>query len=178
MDRPKEIMLTSPKVLWITGLSGAGKTTIARATQEILRSKGVCTVLLDGDQVRNVVRDETCGHDQANRLKNAYRISRLAKMIAEQGLVVIVATMSLFHEIHDWNRKNLPHYFEIYLKVDLAILQKRDPKGLYHKANRGKESNIVGVHLDIEEPQYPDLVIENNENLEDVSVIAELIVAH
>ncbi|RKZ63425.1 MAG: adenylyl-sulfate kinase, partial [Candidatus Parabeggiatoa sp. nov. 3] len=88
-------MLTSPKVLWITGLSGAGKTTIARATQDILRSKSVCTVLLDGDQVRNVVKDESCGHDQANRLKNAYRISRLAKMIAEQGLVVIVATMSL-----------------------------------------------------------------------------------
>ena len=90
---------TDGRVIWITGLSGAGKSTIARAAVTQLRALGELPVLIDGDQIREAIADPNTGHDIASRLANAYRISRFAKLFAEQGHTVIVATMSIFHEI-------------------------------------------------------------------------------
>ena len=104
------------RVIWITGLSGAGKSTVARATAEQLRKIGPTPVLIDGDEIRAAIRDPHTGHDPSSRLDNAYRISRLAKLFADQGHMVIVATMSIYHEIHDWNRANLLGYFEVWVE--------------------------------------------------------------
>ena len=101
------------RVIWITGLSGAGKTTVAQAAARCLRLKGMHPVILDGDAVRDVVCDPHTGHDRVSRLANAYRICRLAKLLADQGHLVLVATMSLFSEIHRWNREQLPNYLEV-----------------------------------------------------------------
>jgi adenylylsulfate kinase-like enzyme len=165
-----------PRVIWITGLSGAGKSTIARKMQELLRAAGADAVVLDGDDVRRAVDDPHCGHDRASRLTNAYRVCRLAKVIGEQGVPVIVATMSLFHEIHDWNAANLPGYFEVFLRVPVGILRERDPKGLYQRADHGAERDVGGVDLEIEEPRRPDLVVDNSEALADATPVARRII--
>ena len=111
------------KVIWITGLSGVGKSSIAKKIFEILCQKEIWTLLLDGDEVRSAIADPSCGHDRGSRIINGYRISRFSKLFAEQGATVITATMSMFHEIHEWNRHNLPRYFEVYIKADMKALK-------------------------------------------------------
>ena len=150
------------RVIWITGLSGAGNSTIARATAEQLREIGITPVLIDGDEIRDAICDPHTGHDRASRLVNAYRICRMAKLMAEQGHCVIVATMSLFHEIHDWNRTNLPNYFEVWIEADLLTLNKLDPRGLYSQAASGVTHNVAGVDLTYERPIRPDLIMNNH----------------
>ncbi len=164
------------QVIWITGLSGAGKTSIASKVVEQLRARQTA-VLLDGDVVRQIVDDPNTGHDAESRLVNAYRICRMAQVLAAQGLTVVVATMSLFHEIHAWNRSNLPSYFEVYLKVDIEVLRARDPKGLYSRSDCGIESHLAGVDIPYEEPLDPDLVIDNNGPVAGIAEIAARIAA-
>ena len=155
------------QVIWITGLSAAGKTSTAEVVVKQLRARGETAVMLDGDAVREIVRDPNVGHDRASRLANAYRICRLAHFMAKQDLVVVVATMSLFHEIHQWNRENLPGYFEVLIEVDLEILRERDQKGVYG-----------GVDLAVEFPRHPHLTTDNNPATDDRGQIArEVIVA-
>lgn len=162
----------SGKVIWLTGLSASGKSTIARAMQKLLKEGGTTPLLLDGDQFREAVGDHNCGHDPESRILNAYRISRFANMAARQGLVVIVATMSLYHEIHRWNRSNFPDYFEVFIKADLAVLKERDPKGLYKHVETGNAENLPGMDLQPEFPLNPELIVENNEQLANVDEIA------
>ena len=145
-------------VIWITGLSGVGKTTLAHALAACFENNGREPVLLDGDEIREAIADAACGHDPSARLTNAYRISRLARMLAAQRRIVLVATMSLFHEIHDWNRKNLPGYFEVHLDVPLETVRANDSKGLYAQAE-----HLPGVDLALELPATPDLHLCNND---------------
>jgi len=149
------------RVIWITGLSGAGKSTVARELVEQLRQAGEPAVLLDGDEVRAAVNDKNTGHDRASRLENAFRICRFTRLIADQGITVVVATMSLFKEVHAWNREYLANYFEVFLKVSLDVLHQRDARGLYSRATQGAVDNVVGVHLPYDEPASPHLVLVN-----------------
>lgn len=158
-------------VVWITGLSGAGKSTIARKCAELLRAEGKLPVVLDGDEFRAAVGDDL-GHDHDGRLKNAYRLARFARYLARQGHTVLCATMSLFHEVQAWNRANAPRYVEVYVRVSLDRLVARDPKGLYARARRGEVSGVVAVDLPFAEPLQPDLVLENDEELDDVRALA------
>lgn len=167
--------MTEGRVVWITGLSATGKSTVARHMKGVLDAKGVPTVVVDGDEVREMVADDCCGHDRESRIKNAYRICRLARMIARQGFTVLVATMSLYHEVHEWNRLNLPGYLEVFLEADLDTLKSRDPKGLYEKLANGEEKNMGGVDIEAEYPQDPDLHIRNNGGPEDIPTVAERI---
>lgn len=166
------VMSSSGKVIWLTGLSASGKSTIAREIQAQLKKKGITPFLLDGDQFREAVADHTCGHDTKSRVLNAYRISRFANMAARQGLIVIVATMSLYHEIHNWNRNNFPQYLEVLIKVDLETLKRRDPKGLYAHVENGQAQNLPGMDIKPQFPKQPDLIIENNLDVKHVGQIA------
>lgn len=147
-------------VIWITGLSGAGKSTIAHRTYELLKSVKPNVVLLDGDAFRAII-GEDLRHNANDRLLNAYRIARFCKFLSDQGIDVVCATMSLFHECHEWNRKNIRRYFEVYLRVTMEAVMRRDPKGIYKRAKQGLESGVVGVDLPFHEPLQPDLVIDN-----------------
>lgn len=162
-------------VFWITGLSGAGKTTLAVSLQSLIRRLGAEAVRLDGDEMRWAVGDPRCGHDRASRIVNAYRISRLAKVLAEQGVPVVVSTMSLFHEVHAWNRRNLPGYFEVFLRVNLETVGRRDPKGLYGMAGQGLMPHVGGIDVEVEEPLAPDLVLDNDRDLPDPLPLAAAI---
>lgn len=156
------------QVIWLTGLSGAGKTTLAERLCQYLRQKSAAVVLLDGDVMRAMfAQDQPDGrhHDRAARLALALKYSQLCKMLSEQGITVVIATISLFHAVHQWNRQYLPNYREIYLKVPLAELQRRDPKGLYQKFARGETKQMAGLDLAIEEPQAPDLLLEYQDGL-------------
>ena len=168
-------MFNKSSVIWITGLSGVGKSTVACALQMLMQEKGYHPVVVDGDMVREMVGDADCRHDRRSRIVNAYRISRLAKLIAEQQIPVIVATMSLYHEIHAWNRRHLPGYLEIYMRAEMETLVRRDPKKLYRKVREGQERDVVGLHLAYEAPLSPHICIDNDEDVEDVRGIAETI---
>ena len=167
---------TQGRVIWITGLSGAGKTSVARDLVQLLRVR-IRPVLLDGDVVREVLGDPSVGYDSTHRLINAYRICRLARMLAGQGFTVVVSTMSLYREIHEWNRNNMPNYFEVYLRVDMEVLRARDPKGLYARAAQGIETSVAGVDIGFEEPRRSNLVIENDGSAGDVASVAEIIMS-
>ena len=146
-------------VFWITGLSAAGKTTLAKLVVSRLHSLGQPVVLLDGDLLREAM-GSSHGHDREGRLGLAYKYAGLAKMIAIQDVTVVVSAVALFKEIHKWNRNNLPGYFEVFIKVNLDELRKRDPKGIYASYDKGQIKNVAGLDLDVDEPKNPDLLIE------------------
>lgn len=147
-------------VYWITGLSGAGKTTIGKLFYTYLKAKQPATVFLDGDTLRQVFGDDL-KYTEEDRRKCAMRYARLCAMLAEQGLNVICCTISMFDSVREWNRKNICQYREIYVKVSMEVLRKRDQKGLYSGKSLDK-TDVVGVHFDIEEPKFPDLVLDND----------------
>lgn len=147
------------QVVWITGLSGAGKSTLSRAFVERLRRDGHPTVLLDGDELREVFGATTANrqnHGREGRLALALQYAQLCRVIAAQGHTVVIATISLFHEVHAWNRAHLPRYFEVYLKVPVQELRRRDPKGIYRRFDAGELHNVAGLDLQIDEPIAPD----------------------
>lgn len=151
-------------VIWITGLSAAGKTTLATAVAEKLRRHGEAVVLLDGDELREALA-VTKAHGREERLVLAFKYARLARMISVQGVTVIVGTVALFKEIHAWNRENQPGYFEVYLKVPLDELRRRDPKGIYRRFYAGELKNVAGLDLAVDEPVSPHLLIKFDPDL-------------
>ncbi|MFV0421124.1 adenylyl-sulfate kinase [Oleidesulfovibrio sp.] len=148
-------MANSGSVVWITGLSGAGKTTIARAL--VARMPGA--ILLDGDELRAVLGAASSSFEYEKRKELAFTYARLCKLLAEQGLTVIIATISLFHDVHAWNRAHLPSYLEVFLDISEEIRQARDPKGLYAAAQQGHIRHMAGMETPVETPLAPDLVI-------------------
>jgi adenylylsulfate kinase len=147
-------------VWWITGLSGAGKSTVAGLVRERLAAGGRPALLLDGDAVRAAL-GATGAHTTEDRTRLAMTYARLAREVAGQGIDAVCATISMFQAVRDWNRVNVPHYREVYLRVPMAELQRRDPRGLYGRAERGEQRDVVGLDLPFEEPEAPDLVIDN-----------------
>jgi adenylylsulfate kinase len=140
------------RVIWITGLSGAGKTTLAKALLPLLPQP---RLLLDGDAMRAAMAPLAGGYDREDRLKLARTYAGLCKLTAEQGQTVLCATISMFHEVHQWNRENLPHYFEIFLDVPESVLQERDYKKIYRRLK--SSGPVVGQTLASEFPRNPDL---------------------
>lgn len=148
-------------VYWITGLSGAGKTTIGKLLYAKIKEGHPNTVFLDGDTLRKVF-GEDLGYSKEERRKCAMRYSRLCAMLQEQGMNVICCTISMFDSVREWNRKNIHNYKEIYVKASMEILQKRDQKGLYSGITEEKQKEVVGIHMEIEEPKCPDLILKND----------------
>lgn len=145
-------------VIWITGLSGAGKSTLAHELVTDLQKDGQPVLLLDGDELRSVFAAEhVTDYDRTARLNLALQYARLCRMLARQGQIVVIATISLFREVHDWNRANQPSYLEIYLDVPLNELRRRDPKGLYRRHAEGEASNVASLDFPVDEPVAPDL---------------------
>ena len=148
-------------VYWITGLSGAGKTTIGKLFYKKLKEKYANTVFLDGDALRNVFGG-CFGYSKEERRKCAMCYSRLCVMLEEQGMNVVCCTVSMFDSVREWNRNNIGSYREIYVKVSMDTLQKRDQKGLYSGNTKEKQTEVAGIHVDVEEPVSPDFVLYND----------------
>jgi adenylylsulfate kinase-like enzyme/SAM-dependent methyltransferase len=146
-------------LIWITGYSGAGKSTIARLATEKLKEMGIPVVLLDGDDLRSIL-GERFGHDLDDRRQLAYVYSRLCQRISGCGVTVVIATIAMFESVRVENRASNENYLEVYLDVPLAVREERDPKGLY-KAAMANIAHNVSFLSGLEEPVNPDLVIEN-----------------
>jgi cytidine diphosphoramidate kinase len=150
-------------VCWITGLSGAGKSTLAYEVVARLRTQCEAVVMLDGDVLREVfcaVSSNPQNHGRDGRLTLAMQYAHLCRVIAEQGVTVVIATISLFKEVHAWNRENLPGYFEVYLKVPVDELRSRDPKGIYLRFDAGELTDVAGLDLLFDEPEAADWTAE------------------
>ncbi len=148
-------------VWWITGLSGAGKTTIGKILYARLKEKKPNVFRLDGDIGRLAYNDKI-GYSREERKEGAYRNGRVCKMIADQGIDVVCCTVSMFDDVRKWNRENLVNYREIFLDVPMEILVERDQKGLYSGTKSGKTHDVVGVDQYVEFPKEPDLIINND----------------
>jgi adenylylsulfate kinase-like enzyme len=166
---------SSGRVFWITGLSGAGKTTVGQELWTRLRAAGRPVTFLDGDALRAVIAEDL-GYSAGNRRRSAMRNARLCRLLAEQGTDVVCATISLFHEVQRWNRENILDYREIYLRVPIEELRRRDSKGIYAEAQRSDARDVVGLDVPAEAPEAPDLVLDNYGEL-DVAAAVDRILA-
>ncbi len=146
------------RVYWITGLSGAGKTTIGKLLFTSLKAKKENIIRLDGDELRYIFNNSDYSYEGRKRL--GFQYSRLCKMLADQDNDVIICTIAMFDDVRAWNRENIDDYFEIYLEVTLDELVKRDYKGVYAGKISGKK-NIYGLDLKVEYPKEPNLIIRN-----------------
>ena len=151
----------SATVFWITGLSGAGKSTVADLLAIRLRAIRRPVLRLDGDVLRSIFAPEAA-HGAEERLLLAMSYGKLCREVAEQGIDVVCATISMFHAVQRWNRQHIANYREIYLRVPIDELRRRDTKGLYGSVLRGDAANLVGVDIAAEFPENPDLTIENH----------------
>lgn len=151
----------SGRVYWLTGLSGAGKTTIARILHNKLLRVKENVVLLDGDELREIFGNDL-GHTLEDRRISAMRNARLCKALSDQNIDVVCATISMFHDCRRWNRENIPGYIEIYLKAPIETLKAREKNGMYSQALDGACSNVVGIDIPAEEPENPDMVFIND----------------
>lgn len=155
-------------VYFFTGLSGAGKTTLGGLFHRRLKQRKNDVVLLDGDSIR-LVYNEDISYTEESRRKGAGRTFRVAKMLSDQGIDVVVCSICMYSAVREWNRANIEHYREIYIKVDKETLLRRNQKGLY---TAGKD--VVGVDIPFDEPKTPDYIIENNGQETPEAIVARL----
>lgn len=161
-------------IIWLTGLSGAGKTTIGKALYSLMRAKQKTVVLIDGDDIRRIVGDDL-GYDIDSRKINAFRISRFCNYLESQNIDVVCCTMSLFEDVRTWNKEHCKNFYEVYIDVPVKRLIERDIRGLYKKAISGAIKNVVGIDLDYEPPSSPDLRIINETPFKSPLEIAQFI---
>ena len=151
-------------MLWFTGLSGAGKSTIANLVEKKLAARGRHTFLLDGDNVRHGLNRDL-GFTEADRIENIRRVGEVARLMADAGLIVLTAFISPFRAERHMVRRMMPEgeFFEIFVDTPLAEAEKRDVKGLYAKARAGELKNFTGIDSPYEPPEHAEIRIDTTE---------------
>ena len=151
------------RVLWFTGLSGSGKSTVANATEKVLHDMGLQTYILDGDNVRMGLNKDL-GFSPEDRTENIRRITEVAKLFADSGSIILTAFISPYREDRDKAREIISSedFIEVFVSADLSVCESRDPKGLYAKAINGELKDLIGFSLTspYEIPKRPDKTIE------------------
>jgi bifunctional enzyme CysN/CysC len=164
-----------PAVLWFTGFSGAGKSTIANLVEKKLAARGRHTFLLDGDNIRHGLNRDL-GFTEADRIENIRRVGEVARLMSDAGLIVLTAFISPFRAERHMVRRMVPEgeFFEIFVDTPLAEAEKRDAKGLYAKARAGELKNFTGIDSPYEPPEKPEIRIDTTRMSAEAA--AELIV--
>ena len=155
-------------LFWITGLSGSGKTTIAKKIKPYIEKKYGPTIIINGDDMRTILKLNK--YDKKSRLENGRKFSKLCKLITNQNINVIFSVVGLFHTLHSWNRKNIENYCEIFLKTSIKKIIQKNKKKIYHRYQK----NIVGLDIKPEFPKNPEILI-NNSFKEEVDKISKKI---
>ena len=152
-----------PCLLWFTGLSGAGKSTVANALDCALFKLGKHTFLLDGDNVRHGLNKDL-GFSDTDRVENIRRIGETAKLFSDAGLIVLSAFISPFKSDRQMVRSLFPtgEFIEVFVSTPLTVCEKRDPKGLYKKARAGEIKHFTGIDSDYEVPQSPEITLDTS----------------
>lgn len=152
-----------PCILWFTGLSGSGKSTVANAVENLLFGLNKHTYLLDGDNVRQGL-NKGLGFTEADRIENIRRVGEVANLFCDAGLVVVTAFISPFAKDREMvrNMAMLGQFVEVFIDVPLSVCEQRDPKGLYKKARAGEIKNFTGIDSPYEVPANPELRIIND----------------
>jgi adenylylsulfate kinase len=163
------------RVLWFTGLSGSGKSTVANATEKILHDMGLHTYILDGDNVRMGLNKDL-GFSPEDRTENIRRITEVAKLFADSGSIVLSAFISPYREDRDKARAIISNedFIEIFVSADLSVCEARDPKGLYKKARAGEIKGFTGIDAPYEAPLNPELIVETDKH--DIEASAQIVV--
>ena len=167
VDVDKELRSTLKKqkscVLWFTGLSGSGKSTIANIVEKKLAAQGHHTYLLDGDNIRHGLNKDL-GFTDADRVENIRRIGEVARLMVDSGLIVLTAFISPFRAERQMARGLLDEneFLEVFVETPLRVAEERDPKGLYKKARRGELKNFTGIDSPYEEPEAPEILIDTS----------------
>lgn len=173
-DRREQMNGHRAAIGWFTGLSGAGKSTIAHAVEEQLHQQGCRTYVLDGDNVRHGLCGDL-GFSIEDRHENIRRTGEMTKLFADAGIIVLTAFISPFAADRDWVRRIAgPDFVEIYCRCPIEVCEMRDVKGLYSKARAGEISDFTGINSPYEEPANPELVIDSDSMTVDESVAAVL----
>jgi adenylylsulfate kinase len=156
-------------VIWLTGLPGAGKTTIAKIVENELLAKGVGVEVLDGDEVRKNLSPEL-GFSKQDRETHAKRVVYISKLLSRNNVVTLVALISPYREFRQYARETIGRDFvEVWVKASSETCRKRDPKGLYKKAQEGKITNLTGPQDPYEPPLNPEMVIDTESEAPEAS---------
>ena len=157
-------------VVWMVGLSGSGKSTLAQQLEKNLFEKGRLTMLLDGDNLRTGI-NKNLGFSDEDRIENIRRAAEVSKLFAYNGIVTICSLISPTDIVREMARKTIgDKYFEVFVDCPLEVCEKRDVKGLYHKARQGLIKDFTGIDSVFEAPQNADLVIDTSTNTIEESV--------
>ena len=154
-------------VIWLIGMSGSGKTTLGNVVAKQLQQFAANTVLLDGDDLREVF-GHNCGDEPytvAGRRINAERLIALCELLDRQDIHVVCCVLSIFPEMRSNHHQRFSAYFEVFMDAPLEVLEARDVKGLYAAARRGAASNVVGIDIPFPRPDRADMVIDSSGNL-------------
>lgn len=151
-------------MIWLTGLSGSGKSTVATALQSHLFKEGIHVYLLDGDNLRHGI-NRNLSFEAKDRKENIRRAAEVGKLFVDAGFVVIAALISPYEADRKQARAlfNKDEFIEVHVKCPIDVCESRDPKGLYKKARNGEIKNFTGIHQPYEEPQNPEITIHTNE---------------
>jgi adenylylsulfate kinase len=165
-------------LVWLTGLSASGKSTIAHAVEKELYDRGIRTYVLDGDNVRHGI-NSNLGFSKEDRKENLRRVAEVARLFVDSGILVLAAFISPYREDREAVRKLFTDgdFLEVYVKCSIAECEHRDPKGQYKKARAGVIKNYTGISAPYEEPEHPDLAIDTEQfDVEkSVSMVIELL---
>lgn len=151
-------------ILWFTGLSGAGKSTIAHAVEAQLHQQGCSTFVLDGDNIRHGLSKDL-GFEDSDRKENIRRIAEVAKLMLDAGTITLTAFISPFRLERELARRTVAEgdFIEIYCNCDLTVCEQRDVKGLYRKARLGEIAHFTGISSPYEPPENPEIVIDTDQ---------------
>ncbi len=164
--------MSSTPVVWITGLSGVGKTTLATALVAAWRGSGTAVVHLDGDGVRAAVDGDHTRYDSESRRRNAERIGRLTAMLSDQGFPAVVSTVSLFHAVRAWNRSTFQRYVEVWVRADAEAVLRHDVRGIYAQADGASVAEWAEL------PDRPEIVVYNDFRPETIGWVVAGLRAH